>query len=289
MRTMHDRRSLGLVLCFLGMSTLAARCQGAPDATENSTHDLLIADGDCQVGLAANQISLHVDDQYRGRCARVTFTDDAGYGPGSFPFLIAGFPNDAVTSVALGANVEVVLRDDVAFSGQGLLVHSSQPNIGAFGFNDVTSSFYIQRRNENCAVVDNGQVCLFQDSSYNTGTFVGGSERRSGNYPGAVQMGIQNDSVSSMRVGSGVVVELCQNANYGNCTGEMVPGDYDVGALVSQGIGNDTASSMIVTASCRNVGGTSCGGFSASGACSCASNCGAQGNCCVDKFLVCGN
>jgi hypothetical protein len=287
---MQSRRLLSLLL-LAGPGLSLSACD-VPDpvpaapAVETVGQALFIGDGNChQTNFTDSDVALYVDDQYRGRCVRVNLNEDNGFGPGNFPYLPAGLPNDSVTSVFLGSQVEIVLRSDTELGGFGLLAHGSQSNLGTNGFNDVTSSFYLQTRNARCNL-QTGQVCLFQDSNFNTGLFTGGSKRGVGNYPTSMHMGIQNDSVSSMLIGSGVAVAVCPDANYGSCIGPLIPGQYPVPSTL--GIPNDSLSSMQVYPSCRELnGGNRCGGLSSSGLCSCAATCAQTNNCCFDKLDVC--
>jgi hypothetical protein len=282
------------------LATVLPACEGAapgasPSGVQVVGRGLIVGSGaQCRPSpFPTTSVNFYVDANFLSTCALVDLSDDIGFGPGNFPHGVAGLPNDAVTSIDVGNSVEVVIRADDALSGQGLLMRSSTGSLTFPSFNypdgstsnDTMTSFYIQRRNENCQVVGAGQVCLFQDHQFN-GNAVGGSERGVGLYPTTLHLGIQNDSVSSMKVGSGVVASICRDTNFQNCAG-MIPGDY---ALVTQlPIGNDSLSSMQVLGSCRERGGGNrCGAISSSGACSCAPSCRQAGNCCFDTADVCG-
>ena len=92
------------------------------------------------------------------------------------------------------------------------------------------------------------QVALYVDANYSGTCVVKGI----GDYPNPSSLGIANDSISSVKVGSNVKLTLCRDDNYGG-TCETFQGDD--ANLSDNSIGNDQASSAKV----QSRSGGSCG------------------------------
>lgn len=100
-------------------------------------------------------------------------------------------------------------------------------------------SWALKQNNPNYCVPDNQQVALFVDSGYGGACVV----KAVGNYANPTAIGLPNDSISSLKVGSNVQAQLCQNNNLeGNCKIFAT----DTPNLEGGAVGNDQVSSLRV-------------------------------------------
>lgn len=267
------------------MSCLATAC-AQPDDVVARTGSIVLPSG-CQDQIRPDQISVHVDQNFGGTCAILGINDDVGFGAGVFPrSMDIGLPNDTITSFALGAEVQAKLFENESFNSFGPTFTSSRANIGSV-YNDKTSAILIERLGENCHPIDPGQVCFFENENFNGFTFVGGREVSVGTYNDSSFMGIGTNRISSIRVGNGVVARVCTNTFLTGTCSDLAPADF--GPASSIPVGNDTISSFQILGSCRLAdGGNSCSELSPSGVCFCDAACAQSGDCCFDKFSVCG-
>lgn len=91
------------------------------------------------------------------------------------------------------------------------------------------------------------QIALFVDADYGGQCVVKGG----GDYPNPGAIGLPNDSISSVKVGSSVKAILCEHDNYGGVC-ETFPGDDP--NLSDNSIGNDRVSSARVEQKCPLTG-----------------------------------
>ena len=155
----------------------------------------------------ADQMALFVDTNYGGQCVV------KGIGEYANPGAI-GLPNDAISSLKVGGNVQAVLCRDDNFGGGCETFTGDDPNLGdnSIGDNQV-SSVKVESNPVGCNPnVD--QIALFVDSNYGGQCVL----KETGDYPNPSSIGLPNDSISSIKVGGNVKGILCQHDNFeGTC------------------------------------------------------------------------
>lgn len=181
----------------------------------------------------ADQASFYTDANFRGSCVV--------RGVGEFPNAEAiGLPNDSISSLKVGANVQVIVCKDTNFRGDCIrLTHDvSFLNDGRVG-NDAVTSLRVQAIGTNQCPPGPNQV-----SFYTNADFLGACVTRSvGDYPTGDSIGLPNDSISSIRVGAGAQVLACVDENFsGRC--EVITGSH--ANLAASAVGNDQITSVRV-------------------------------------------
>ena len=190
------------------------------------------AAADCFPG--ALQASFFVDANFSGKCVTL---DVAAY---SNSFAI-GLPNDSISSIRVSAGEQAFLCRDDSYGGQCQIVTSdiadltNQP-VGS----DQISSLKVQTRGTvNACTPGALQASLFFDSNF-SGPCV---TRRLGDYPNSIAVGLPNDSISSIRIGTNAQAFVCRDDYYGGRC-QIVTGD--IADLFNQPVGNDQISSLKV-------------------------------------------
>jgi hypothetical protein len=181
----------------------------------------------------ANQASFYTDANFRGACV----VRDVGDFPNAETI---GLPNDSISSLKVGANVQVIVCKDNNFRGDCIRL-------------DHDVSFLNDRRVGNDAVTSlkvqaNGTVQCppgpNQVSFYTNADFLGSCVTRDiGDYPTGGSIGLPNDSISSIRVGAGAQVLACADENFGGRC-EVITGSRS--NLVASTVGNDQITSVRV-------------------------------------------
>jgi hypothetical protein len=188
---------------------------------------------DCVPG--AGQAAFFKDDNFHGMCV----TKSIGNYPTSTS---TGLPNDSITSIRLGSGVQVFACRDEYYGGTCVLITASNPNVGSTPVgNDQITSFKVQSTGTatTCTPGPN-QVSFFRDWN-----FTGGCETRGlGSYPTAVSIGLDNDSISSIRVGLGAQVFVCRDQYYGGTCELITTSAANLGS--GHAVGNDSISSAKV-------------------------------------------
>lgn len=186
---------------------IAKRCYYLPQRTETSTPTAQ----SCRPN--ANQIAIFYDSNYRGRC-RVR---DVGNYPSARSI---GLPNDSISSIVVGSNVGAMLCKDVNYKGTCETYRSNDSFLGNNSIgNDQVSSIRVFRKanrpstSQSCRPNSN-QIAVFVGTRY-SGRCV---TRNAGSYANARAIGLPNDTISSIRVGSNVRALVCRDINYrGSC------------------------------------------------------------------------
>jgi len=180
---------------------------------------------------------------------QVAFFQNAGFGGscvvrglGSYPTSARlGVKNDSISSIKVGSAVQVLLCSDAGYEGRCELFGRSDDRLGdnAIG-NDSVSSAKIQLRGTPLKCEPRfDQVAFFHDAD-----FSGPCEVRSiGQYNHSEEIGLSNDSISSIEVGSGAQVLLCKDANLSGDCELFTVSDPNLG---DNRIGNDSVSSALV-------------------------------------------
>jgi hypothetical protein len=149
----------------------------------------------------SNQVFVYTDINFGGTCAALVagFYPNSGIGPGTF-----GLPNDSISSLKVGSAVRARLFVDGVYGGTyfwfgGTGAYATLPT----GWNDATSSIRVEinSRSTTCNDLQPGEYALFQDPNYGGDCVV---LQYAHSYPEPVNMGIANDSVSSVNPGPGM-------------------------------------------------------------------------------------
>jgi hypothetical protein len=150
-----------------------------------------------------------------------------------------GLPNDSVSSIKVGSNVVLRLYEHDNYAGRSSSFSNNDSNLSndTIGDNSV-SSMKVERRTASCNPSAD-QVALYVDTDYRGQCVV----KNLGSYvsPGAI--GLPNDSISSVKVGSNVMLRLYEHDNYAGRASLFTGNDSNLG---DNTIGNDSVSSMKV-------------------------------------------
>jgi hypothetical protein len=147
---------------------------------------------------ASNEVYIYTDINYGGSCAALYqgFYPNAGTATGGF-----GLPNDSISSLKVGSQVRARLFSDGVYGGSwfwfgGFGDYASMPS----GWNDVASSIRVENnaRSTTCNDLKTGEFALFRDSNFGSDCVV---LYYTHTYPQPINMGIANDSVSSVNGG----------------------------------------------------------------------------------------
>lgn len=197
-RAIHVR--LG-VLNLIGASVFCLLAGGAFTAG---------AQPDCDSPVGSRQVKLFTDDNHKGPCVTLNI--------GNYPRPTFGLANDSISSLKVGADVQVVLCQDDDYGGECELFKGNDERlVGNAVGNDRASSLKVQLNGTVECVPAANQVALFKHPEY-----VAPCELRSvedgGEHPKLGDAVIPNDSVSSIKVGSDSRVVLCEHENFnGKC------------------------------------------------------------------------
>lgn len=180
-----------------------------------------------------NQASFYTDANFRGACV----VRDIGEFPNAETI---GLPNDSISSLRVGANVQVVVCKDSNFRGDCIrLDHDvSFLNDRRVGNDAVTSLRVEASGTAQCPPGPN------QVSFYTNADFLGGCVTRGvGDYQTGDSIGLPNDSISSIRAGAGAQVLACADENFGGRC-EVITGNRS--NLAASTVGNDQITSVRV-------------------------------------------
>jgi hypothetical protein len=173
------------------------------------------------------QIVIYWDVYFTGKCV------SKGVGRYPNPSLI-GLNNDSVSSIKVGANVKVTFCEHDDFAGNCETAVSDVPDmtVSTVG-NDQVSSMRIH------CDPDGNQVALYIDVDY------GGQcvFKTVGDYLTPTAIGLPNDAISSVRIGSDVRLLLCRDDNLGGICDTIKQDDAN---LFDNAVGNDQVSSFRV-------------------------------------------
>ena len=221
----------GSVLCFSGPAAtlhLGVRVSIVAGLLLRS----MVAHADCVP--KDNQAAFSTDSNYQGACVVL--------GIGDYPTATStGLPNDSISSLRVGSEVQVYACRDENFAGACVVIRGAHPTMVNTGMgNDQITSIKVQPIGA-APPCDPGpsQVAFYEDANY------AGDCRRLpvGDYATATSTGLPNDSVSSIRVGPGAQVRVCSDAYFaGTCVLLTANTPY----LGDVSIGNDRLTSARV-------------------------------------------
>jgi hypothetical protein len=143
---------------------------------------------------------------------RVTLFEDADFRGRSHALPIGrhdlgafGLGNDAVSSIRVPPELQVVLFEHAKFTGRSIVVDADNPFLGAF--NDQVSSLIVGTRQ--------GPPATRVATIYEDRDFKGRSRQLAPGGYDLPELGLANDSLSSLRVPKGLRVILFEHSRYG--------------------------------------------------------------------------
>lgn len=208
------------VLTILVCVTTASALAPSPALAQSPTDPGLI--GQAAVGICNKDttpgpydVLIYSDWLYKGTCARLR----PGLYPDSAHF---GLPNDSISAIKIGSAVRARLFWDYAFGGGYTIVNADNSGLGSIGWNDTTSSLRVElrARAENCWDVGSGEVALWRDANWQGDCIVLRADRF---YDRSIDLGIANDTVSSLWNSSSKAVWWCLDEHYDWCI-DLEPG-----------------------------------------------------------------
>lgn len=224
----------GVMLCLLAAlpGLTAALAQGEePVAPVISDAPGLAPEAGCVP--KAKEVALFLHENYGGQCVIKKI--------GRYPTAIAmGMPDDSITAIKVGSKARVQLFTGRDFGGT---VASYTANVANLYYepigNDSVSSIKVDLRPLTGCKPKPNQVALFEHEN-----FLGQCVLRDvGNYRNSIEIGLADNSISSVKVGAKLRLVLYRNDNFGGVSAIYLTNDN---ALYYDTIGNDSISSMRV-------------------------------------------
>jgi hypothetical protein len=192
---------------------------------------------------AANQILVCIDANFGGVCLLL--------GVGFSPYSV-GVPNDSMSSIKVGSAVRVTLCGNGIYGGtcETLPAGARVTNLGTepVGNDSVSSLRVVDASTPECrfgAAPPPGWAFFFRDGGYNGDC----AAHQIGEYPTSEDIGLANDSISSLRVGATPIPGKELRANFwidSNFRGLASFGGFR-GDVSYVGDWNDSVSSLSVT------------------------------------------
>ena len=196
---------------------------------------------DCVPG--RNQVSLFMHSDFLAPCVVKAI--------GTYSSASAiGLDNDSASSVRIGQDAEAQLCRDTGFQGDCMLFTSNDSNLGNNRIgHDIVSSLKVQPRGfQECPPGDD-EAALFMHSDFLAPCEVRGI----GEYRNASEIGLKDNSTSSIIVGANVQVCACKDKNFEGLCERFTGDDSNLG---NNEIGHDSISSAKVQSrgtECRAV------------------------------------
>lgn len=160
---------------------------------------------------SSGQASFYTEANFRGACV----VRDVGEFPNAETI---GLPNDSISSIRVGIGAQVFACADEQFSVRCEVLTGSSASLGVSAIgNDQITSFKVQPIGTPPPPCFPGPQ---QVGIYVHDNFSGACRLLSvGDYPTATSMELPNDSISSIRVGPGTEIHVCEHEFYdGRCT-----------------------------------------------------------------------
>jgi hypothetical protein len=183
------------------------------------------------------QAAFFMDANFGGLCV----VKDIGEYPNSGDI---GLPNDSISSVRVGSNAQAVVCKDAGFQGDCVLLRTGVVFLnGDRVGNDQVSSAKVQASGTLECVPGSNQVAFFEHADFLAPCVV----KDPGVYDSSTAIGLPNDSISSIRVGSDARVEVCKDVNLkGACMWLDTSVSFLGSGVVGNVVGNDQISSVQV-------------------------------------------
>jgi hypothetical protein len=182
---------------LFAISCLAlAACGGSPPEPEgavSASQGALVATSQACTSLtpAHDQVLIFLDPNYSGACRMLT----VGFYPTSGTL---GLPNDQISSIKVGIDVRFRAFADGVYGGSYNFYYGTPPDIYSSlgGWDNRISSARVEPANRptGCIPVNPEEIALFRDARFNSDCVI----LPAGSYPTPEDMGIMNDSISSI-------------------------------------------------------------------------------------------
>lgn len=185
-----------------------------------------------QCAPSQNQAAFFVDANYGGECV----VKDIGAYPWSGA---TGLPNDSITSVKVGSNVQAILCIDADYLGNCERLSSDDANLSDNAVRTYTTSIKVQPRGFLDCNPGSYEAAFYMHANY----IAPCSLKQRGDYNWSGVTGLDNDSISSVRVGMNVEVILCSDANFDGFCEKIQQSDEN---LRNNRVRNDTVTSLRV-------------------------------------------
>lgn len=179
------------------------------------------------------EVAVFLHEQYGGTCKIRKV--------GRYPNAAAmGMADNSITAIKVGSQARIVLFRDKDFKGVTAAYLVNAPNLGYDPIgNDTVSSFKVELRAKTGCVPNNNQIALFEHINYGGQCVL----KDVGNYRNALEIGLPDNLVSSVKVGARLRLVLYRDNDFGGVTGTYLANDSSFGG---DPIGNDTVSSIRV-------------------------------------------
>ena len=165
---------------------------------------------------APGQIALFEHADYDGRCVTL------GAGDYAFPADML-LENDTVSSIFVRQGARALLCTAHGFTGECTYVDRDTP---ALASNDTLSSIRVEAQPADC-VPGPGQIALYEHPSWTGACTVLGI----GDFARSPQLGLANDTASSVRVGPGAQALVCAHDDWGEPCVPVRDARHELGAL----------------------------------------------------------
>lgn len=195
-----------------------------------------------QAAYDPNAENMAKQEQQQGADAnlKVTLYDACNFGGrevelgiGAYDVTEMKMPNKSLSSLKIPEGIKVTLFDQPAFKGQSIELFTDNSCLINQDFNDRTSSIKISKYDERL-YVSLYPECNFEGSEYQIGI---------GKYT-LEQMGIAKNSLSSLRIPSGLKVILYAGNSFNGRTLEL---NKDIACLINVGFDNQTNSIEVIS------------------------------------------
>lgn len=196
------------------------------------------SDVNCQREPGPREVIVYRDGNFAGNCAVLA----PGFYPFAANFLVG---NDAISSVKVGSAVRARVFKDPVYAGEWNIYVPGTRTAGIGGFNDKISSMRVEPadRSANCDDLRDGEIALYENSSFRGDCVVLPGE---GSYANAETMGIENDSISSIRNSSGKRMDTFWDPSFSRGSQQLPPHSeikqLSQGGFMTNGIDDDISS-----------------------------------------------
>jgi hypothetical protein len=212
---------LGYLGCLSAVAFVSVVGCGAENEEQVGVHGALNTAGNCPA-FNDDEVCICRDINFQGTCVLLEKNTHFYANPTT----LNPVGNDALDSIATGANVKAKLCTDSEYRGTCTTIGPSQKYylvdfINGFNMHDSVSSMRVDSVFDNCLAPPAGKVSLFEDANYGGDCVL----LDAGNYPSPAftsdanghggSFGLRNDSVSSLIVGGGVTLVMYWNINFG--------------------------------------------------------------------------
>jgi hypothetical protein len=181
----------------------------------------------------AKEVVVFLDAGYAGKCAKLKI--------GAYPApALFKMPDNSITSFKVGSAVRVVLFEHRDFGGFSAAYANDIPNLYYEPIaNDTVSSIRVEMRPTTGCKVRGNEIAVFEHEGFQGQCII----HNVGNFSNALEIGLPDNFISSVKVGNLLRLVLYRNVSF---TGITDIYNADDAALYYDTIGNDTVSSMRV-------------------------------------------